>query len=583
MENKQIEWQDVKGLIRRRKNSFLIVFSVILLASIITAFTLPPIYRARTTILIEDQQIPEKYVESTVTTYAEERLNSIKQQVLSSDRLKEIINDFNLYPEIRKKYNIGEAVSRMQKSIELENESAYVTNRKTGKSVAVTMAFNLYYEGKNPETVQKVTNVLGNLFLEEDHKIREKITKVTTNFLEKEIESLKKKLNSYDKEISEFKKVHFSELPHNNKVNLENVARLEREFDHVNVQLQNLQERKILLEGQLSTVDPLLPIQIDGQHVAKNPAEQLKYLRIKLISLQSKLSDRHPDIKKLKREIKKLEEQVGESAGYQEEIKRIQSLRTELSGLKGAYGPKHPDIVKLKKEIQILENSIGKKVNGNRTYSIAQESPDNPAYINLQTQIASITNNINNLQIEKQNIREDLEKYRKRIENAPEVEKKFNKLTRDYNITNRKYNETMDSLMAANVAKQMQEGQFGQRFEIKNYAFLPGKPYKPNRIAIILLGIVLAFGLGFGIAALQEFFDHSVKCEKELAGLASIPVLTVIPKVETREEKINRAFHRLIWVCVALGFFLIGAKIVNEYVMPLNQVLDMIVNNIKNM
>jgi polysaccharide biosynthesis transport protein len=100
---------------------------------------------------------------------------------------------------------------------------------------------------------------------------------------------------------------------------------------------------------------------------------------------------------------------------------------------------------------------------------------------------------------------------------------------------------------------------------------------------IILLGFVLASGLGIGLAALQEGLDTSIKTEKELNKLIGVPVLTVISKVETQKEKNRRVFRRLILVCAFLGFMLIAAKIVNEYLMPLNEFWSVIVNNAKNM
>jgi polysaccharide biosynthesis transport protein len=184
---------------------------------------------------------------------------------------------------------------------------------------------------------------------------------------------------------------------------------------------------------------------------------------------------------------------------------------------------------------------------------------------------------------DKQNIQQELNKYRKRIENAPFVEKEYNDLTRDYNTTKQKYDETMNKLMGANVAKGIEEGHHGQRFEIKNYAYLPKKPYKPNRLNIILIGFVLASGLGLSFAALQESLDTSIKTEKELNKLVSVPVLTVISKVETQKEKSRRIFQRLVWVCVFLGVVLIGATIVNQFVIPIDELWAVILTNAKNM
>lgn len=582
MADQKMEWKDIKNLIRRRRKPFLIVFLIVFLASIVIAFILPPVYRAETTILIEDQQIPESLVQSTITTYAEERLNTIKQ-VLSGERLKAIIDELNLYPEIRKKYGIDEAVITMGKAIGMETQSASFVNRTTGRAVTTTIAFILSYEGADPQTVQKVTNVLSELFLEEDARIKEKMTSTTTEFFMKELESLKKEIQIYDQKISEFKQAHFGELPEHNNVNLDSIARLERELDNVDMQIRSLEERKINLQGQMATIDPLLPINVDGQSVARNPSEQLKYLRLKLISLQSTLSDKHPDIKKLKSEISELEGQVGSSGDPQGKIKRLNNLKTELGTLKGRYGPKHPDVIKLQKEIRILEKSIRNQKRGNSVSAIAKESPDNPMYINLRTQISSLQTTINNLIKDRENIQEDLADYRKKIAKAPIVEIEYNELTRDYEVTKQKYDELMKKLMTANLAQGMEEGRHGQRFEIKSYANLPGKPYKPNRLAIILLGLVLGMGFAVGLASLQEFFDDSVKSEKELNALFSVPVLTVISKVETEQEKTRNAVRRLIWAFAAFGFILIGAKIVNDYLMPINELYEIILNNAKNM
>jgi uncharacterized protein involved in exopolysaccharide biosynthesis len=344
-----------------------------------------------------------------------------------------------------------------------------------------------------------------------------------------------------------------------------------------------MQDRKIIIEGQIANVDPLLPIQIDGENMARNPAERLKYLRLNLISLQSKLHDKHPDISKLKREIQELENQVGASGGYQAELKKLNSLKVELGAMEGRFGPSHPDVVKTKKEIQMLENSVAGKRNQAGNRNISQQVPDNPTYINLMTQKSSINATIDNLMSDRRSIQDELAKFRQRIEKAPQVEKEYNELTRDYNTTKRKYDDVMNNLMAANVAKGVEEGQHGQRFEIKNYAYLPEKPYKPNRLAIILLGFILASGLGVGLAALQESLDTSIKTEKELNKLAGIPVLTIISKVETQKEKTRKMFRRLLLVCAFLGFMLITAKIVNEYLMPLNEFWTVIVTNAKNM
>jgi polysaccharide biosynthesis transport protein len=583
MADQNLEWNDIKSFIRRRRKTFVLVFLLLFFSSIIIAFTLPSIYRGETALFIEEQQIPENFVGTPITTYAEARLNNIRQQIFSNDRLQGIIEKFDLYPDTREKHGMGEAIHKLRLSIGMETESAEFINPRTGKTMAATIAFILYYEGRDPETVQKVTNKLSELFLEEDIRIKEKRTTATTDFLSMELQALKEQLQLYDDKISEYKQKHFGELPEHASVNLASIGRLEREFERVNVQIRDLQDRKIIIEGQMVTVDPLLPINIDGENVARNPAERLKYLRLNLLSLQSVLHDKHPDIVKAKREIRELEKQIGGEGGTQVELKKLSSLKTELAGAEGRYGSNHPDVIRLNKEIQTLEKSISSKTSSNEVHNLSKQVPDNPFYINLTTQISSIDSSIANLMNDRQSIQQELTKYRQRIENAPFVEKEYNDLTRDYNTTKQKYDETMNKLMGANVAKGIEEGHHGQRFEIKNYAYLPKKPYKPKRLNIILIGFVLASGLGLSIAALQEGLDTSIKTEKELNKLVSVPVLTVISKVETQKEKSRRIFQRLVWVGVFLGVVLIGATIVNQFVIPIDELWAVILTNAKNM
>ena len=87
------------------KKWFLIIPALLIsLTSLLVAFLLPSIYESSSTILIEEQQIPQDFVRTTVTGFADERIQSITQQILSRTKLWEIIKQFDLYPDLREKY-----------------------------------------------------------------------------------------------------------------------------------------------------------------------------------------------------------------------------------------------------------------------------------------------------------------------------------------------------------------------------------------------------------------------------------------------------------------------------------------------
>jgi len=566
----QLEIQDLKGVIRRRKKSFLIPFLLIFLFVSGVAFLLPPIYRSESKIFIEGQQIPEEYVRTTIRGYVEERLQVIKHQVMSHTKLLSIIDQFNLYTEMREKHTIEEIIAKMRAAIELKTVSASIPNPRTGRASYATIAFTLSYEGREPPKVQKVANVLSSFFLEEDLKRREDLASVTTDFLEQESKNLKKQIQILENKISEFKKAHIGELPEFSNVNLQAIARLERELDRIIARISTLKEQKIYLESQIASVEPLRPIVTEQGKVTRNPKERLKALHLQLLTLQSTLSEKHPDIKKLKKEIKELEAQVGKSDDSVSKVRRLSDLEGQLAALKGKLGPKHPDVIRLSREVRVLSKEVDELLTEKSKTEVSDEKPDNPAYINLMTRSTAVDLEIETLLDERKKIEQRMEEYNNKIEAAPLVEKEYSELTRDYQSAKMKHNEIMNKLLTARISQGMEQTQRGERFTIAEPARLPEKPYKPNRMTITLVGFVLALGAGIGLAAVREAVDRSVKTADELNSMTGVPVFSVISLVETHEERRARLIRRILLMATAVGIIIVVLILVNQFVMPLD-------------
>jgi uncharacterized protein involved in exopolysaccharide biosynthesis len=190
MPNEPVDIADYLGILKSRKKYFIIPAVVVLVVAILVALLLPSIYESSSTILIEEQQIPQEFVKSTVTGFAEERIQSLTQQILSRVKLWEIIQQFNLYPDLRDKLTREEITEKMRDDIKLDTISAEVASDKRKKRSSnqseVTIAFSIAYRGKNPETVQKVAGTLASLYLEQNLKTREAQAQSTTQFLQAE-------------------------------------------------------------------------------------------------------------------------------------------------------------------------------------------------------------------------------------------------------------------------------------------------------------------------------------------------------------------------------------------------------------
>ncbi len=560
--------RDYWRILVSRKQYFIWPAAAILAISVIIALALPSIYESSSTILIEEQQIPPDFVKSTVTGFADQRIQSLNQQILSRTRLLEIIRQFSLYPELQGRYTQEEIIEKMREDIKVGLIGAEVTDKKRGrqaKEEGVTIAFTIAYRGKNPDTVQRVTGTLASFYLQENLKIREQQAKTTTQFLEAELKEIQSRLTTLGDKITAFKAKHEGLLPELQQFNLSQADRLERDTDQLAVQIRAAEDRKIYLEGQLATVKPDTPlISATGERVM-DPHSRLKALEVALCDLQSRYSDDHPDITKIKREMEELQRLAGGSQGSPSlKRQRLTQLQAELAQIQGRYSDEHPEVIKLKKEIAALE-----KVPESRKPSQPPAQPENPAYVNLLSSIQGAANDMASLKRQKADLEDKLKTYRRSLERAPQVEQEYLGLTRDYQNAHTKHQEIMNKILEAHISEGMEESQKAEKFTLIDPASFPEKPVSPKRGLIFLAGLILSMGAGLATVALTENLDHSVKSVDELALLTGVPVLGGIARIVTPEDVARKKQRqRLMWYLAGLAV-LAGLIIFHFFIMDL--------------
>jgi hypothetical protein len=254
----------------------------------------------------------------------------------------------------------------------------------------------------------------------------------------------------------------------------------------------------------------------------------------------------------VRREIAELKKMVGQPGGSASmRRQKLTQLRAELAQKQGKYSDQHPEVKKLKNEIARLEQAP-------ETVSPAKpvSEPENPAYISLTTQVKAAENETASLRSQQAGLKDKLQMYRQRLEEAPKVEQEYMALMRDYQNASAKHQEVMNKILEARISEGMEEHQKGEKFTLIDPASFPEKPVSPKRWLIFLAGVICSLGAGFGTVALAEHLDHSVKNSDELARLTGLPVLGSIIRIETTEDITwGRRKRQLIWV--AAGFSLV--------------------------
>ena len=235
--------QDFKSIYRRRKGIFLKSFLVIFGLAVGIALFLPSTYRSEVEILVENREIPEEYVKSTIKTFVNQRMQMISQQVMRPEKLMDIINKLKLYPNL---ISPSEKLRHFIKDVQLTPVEQSVLDEQRGKFVQVITAFTLSFDGKDPLTVQTVADMIANLYIEEDKRLREKAATSTPEFFEKELENLKSEILRNEAKISQFKVAHIDVLPGSLGTILQTIGRQEQELDRINTTIRTLREKKYI-------------------------------------------------------------------------------------------------------------------------------------------------------------------------------------------------------------------------------------------------------------------------------------------------------------------------------------------------
>lgn len=501
--------KELAGILRRRKWTILVPALGVFALSAALALLLPRVYKSTTTILIEEQGIPREYVSSNITSFADQRLQSINQRIMSTTKLLELINRFNLYTDLKAKLTIDEIVERMRKKDLVFNTiSADVIDPRTGRPGQATIAFSVSYKGKNPETVQRVANELASLYLEENLKTREKASADTSKFMEEERKDVKARMAALDAKISAYKQKNVNTLPELVQVNLQGLDQVERETFRMEDQLRALKEREGYLQEQLASVSP---------ETTNQERDSLRELRVRLIDLKSRFSDEYPDVIKTKAAIRELEGRLAAS---------------------------------------------GKMA--------SQTKPDNPAYITMSSQLAGTRTEIESVQRQMKDLRAKRDAYRHRVESSPRVEEGFRGLLVERNNLQAKFEEMNKKAMDAQVAYGMEKEQLGEKFSIIDAARLPEKPDSPNVLAILLIGIVLGMGSGVGAAALKESTDDTVRDAGKLSVETGFPVLVGVPEIVTSGDVARARMRRIQVAAGTVAAVVAAVLLVHFYVMDLD-------------
>ena len=476
-------------------------------------------YEASTMILVQPQRVPTSYIRSVVSSDINQRISTISQQVLSRSNLEQIIDQFGLFEDSTGMYQ-EEKISGLRKRIKVRTERA----RQGAES------FSISFTGSEPQRVMRIANTLASYFMDENLKVREAQAIGTSEFLDSELEKTKKRLEEKEQKLAAFRAKYLGGLPDELETNLRTLDRMQKQATDKAMLLREVNNSISQLDSQISSMaasggpgmggDDFLNFGVD--EFEEEDDSELQAVQEKYETLLLRYTEKHPDVKKLKRIIEKLKKDR-EAAMEMEEEQPSAELEEDILPDMG-WDPVAP----------------------------------------LKAQRAQLVVEANNIQAEVSAIQEKMKIYQQRVEDTPKRELELQSLKRDYGNIQDIYNSLLDRKLEAELSVNMEKKQKGEQFRILDYARLPEKPISPNVKMMFLLSVAGGLGLGGGVLFLKELLSFSViRRDDQIETELGLPILASIPPLQKPGARTKQKIEWIMFICccsysaVFLAFFAI--------------------------
>jgi polysaccharide biosynthesis transport protein len=487
---------DYFDVVRRRWVYLGILIPLAVLVSVYIAYVLPPMYRATGAIMLEGSMIPEDLVRATVGT----SIDMLQRNVITEDSLIGLVEELDPYPDRE------DLSTRAKAQLLTQNVFVRRVDPVTLEPAPFSSAFTVDYLNPNPALTYTVALRLIDMFLDYGRETRAQQASDIHEFLLTQSQDVLAEIAALEAELAEFRAQYGDAMPDAQLRNEAALDRTVREVDNVQQQLRAAQERRQLLELQLTQINPY---QFDTEGDWRI---ELAQLRAELAGARQRYTEDHPTVRRLRRAIDEL------------------SVRAET----------------------IQEEAL---------------APDNPMYLTVASQLDTVNQEISSLRAIEARARQQIATYESSFQIAPEVERRYRQLERDYATARNRHQQIEVSLREALLGQRVETAEQGGRFILLRAPRRPSAPDSPNRLGIILLGLVLGTALGVGLAALRDSTDPSIRSPRDLAEITDIKPVGAIPVMLNDADRRKRF---LAWavatIVAAVAITIVGSTVAQAFV-----------------
>jgi polysaccharide biosynthesis transport protein len=374
----------------------------------------------------------------------------------------------------------------------------------TLKPLQESNAFSLHYRNTDQERAKEVAKRLAQLFLTYNQRSRQQAAQGAAAFLAKQAQDVNRQMRAIDEEIKSFKNEHGDALPELMARNEAAIDRNQHELENLEQEILRAEEKESLLSVQLSQTSP------------------------NMITQTGDVTD-------------------------------LPTVRAKLAEAQQRYTPDHPEVKRLKQALQQLSSAQATVAAG----GIATNA-NNPLYLTTASQLKSARNELSSLRAQAARNKADTAQYEAILRRTPGVEREYSDIMRRRNSLQTTYQQIQDKLQNAQIAQNFETEQGGERFTMIRAPTRGKLPVYPNRIGLILLGVVLGLGLSGLAVVIAESSDSRIRSVNDFPQFGDAQVLGAIPRISTAGDRRRRRFVFVSWAAAySIALFLVGATVIS--------------------
>ncbi|MEM9603911.1 MAG: hypothetical protein AAGA11_13680 [Pseudomonadota bacterium] len=488
-----------KVLGRRKIAFFLPLYAALALVALAITLVTPK-YESRASLQVQRQSLTgADAIEAA--RQADKRLARVQQTMQTNANIETLIRENDVFPlDVE---NPQSVIDKFRSSMAFERIDTDLVDDRTGRRSTTTLAFEVAFRHPDPVVAHDVTNALTDQLLALSNAARQSEGEATAAVLQENAERLASVAEGLEAQLTAFRREHSGKLPEEAATNFQAVQSTQAQLLAVDAEVRSLQLERARVEAELANTNPFgRMVATDGTTVLSND-ENVRVLKTQLAEARRKYSAEHPDIRRLERQLREAESAAGES------------------GL----------------------TSI-------------ERAPDNPAYITLRSTLGSLDSRLGSLQITRGELRTKLDGLELRLAGAPEIEKQYLSLQREYEQAVSEVEDARAKVADAELSLAIGNSDTGDRLTLIEAPVVATSPDKPVRLAVGVLGTLMAVFGSFALAILVDFFDRSVRDVSDLISLTGEPPLGVISRISSAGDT---ALNTIGYVMMVATPLLIGA------------------------